>query len=119
MDRAKRAQMGELAARYGDLLVLTDEDPRREKSEAILTEIAAGVWRERPALKNSRQLRLVPDRRRAIHTAIIAADIGDTVLLLGKGHERSIAYADGEQPWNEIDVARQVLDKLGFGGEAN
>jgi UDP-N-acetylmuramoyl-L-alanyl-D-glutamate--2,6-diaminopimelate ligase len=38
---------------------------------------------------------------------------GDTVLLLGKGHERSIIYAGGPMPWLEAQVAREILEKMG------
>ena len=56
-----------------------------------------------------------PDRRRAVRLALARARPQDTVLLLGKGHEESILYADGKIPWNEAEAAREELALLGFG----
>jgi UDP-N-acetylmuramoyl-L-alanyl-D-glutamate--2,6-diaminopimelate ligase len=56
---------------------------------------------------------LVHDRPEAIEFAFRRAKKGDTVLLLGKGHEKTIEDAEGEHPWNEIDVAHETLRKIG------
>jgi UDP-N-acetylmuramoyl-L-alanyl-D-glutamate--2,6-diaminopimelate ligase len=105
-DLAKRPLQGELAARYCDVVILTDEDPRGEEPSAILEQIAAGCDKEA-------DLFLIPDRREAITRAFTLARKGDTVLLLGKGHERSIIYAGGPMPWLEAQVAREILEKMG------
>jgi UDP-N-acetylmuramoyl-L-alanyl-D-glutamate--2,6-diaminopimelate ligase len=105
-DREKRPIQGEIAARYCDLLVLTDEDPRGEDPAAILAEIAAGVGR-RPCLQ-------IADRAAAIRAAFQEAQAGDMVLLLGKGHEGSIIYADHSRPWNESAEARAALAEMGY-----
>jgi UDP-N-acetylmuramoyl-L-alanyl-D-glutamate--2,6-diaminopimelate ligase len=106
-DLEKRPLQGALAGRYCDLVILTDEDPRGEDRLEILSSIAAGVRREggEPLLE--------PDRRSAIRRALSAAEAGDTVLLLGKGHEESILYPDGPLPWNEAQVAVELLRELG------
>jgi UDP-N-acetylmuramoyl-L-alanyl-D-glutamate--2,6-diaminopimelate ligase len=97
-----------VAARFCDLLILTDEDPRREDPGLILAEIAAGVEPVgTPYLS-------IPDRREAIRAACERARPGDMVLLLGKGHETSIEYADGKHPWNEAAEARAALRELGL-----
>ena len=57
---------------------------------------------------------LVPDRAEAIRTAVKAAAPGDIVLLLGKGHEASIIYADHTLPWDEAAEARAALAELGY-----
>jgi UDP-N-acetylmuramoyl-L-alanyl-D-glutamate--2,6-diaminopimelate ligase len=113
-DFAKRPLQGELAARFSDIVILTDEDPRDEEPTAILEQIAAGCRREKPGLRTGDQLILIPDRREAITRALTLADRGDTVLLLGKGHERSIIYADGPIPWLEGQVAGEILEQLGW-----
>ncbi len=112
-DVAKRAMQGEIAGRMCDLLVLTDEDPRGEDREAIIAQIAAGA--ERAGKRAGSGYLCIPDRAQAIRAALAAAQPGDMVLLLGKGHESSIIYADHSIPWNEEEVARQALAELGYG----
>ncbi|MGB9724479.1 MAG: UDP-N-acetylmuramoyl-L-alanyl-D-glutamate--2,6-diaminopimelate ligase [Chloroflexia bacterium] len=112
-DREKRPMQGEIAARYCELLVITDEDPRREDREAILREIAAGA--ERLGKRAGRDFLCIADRREAIRTAFGQARPGDLVLLLGKGHEGCIFYADYALPWDEAGVAREVLREMGYG----
>lgn len=112
-DRAKRSLQGAIAARYCDLLVLTDEDPRREDPETIIADIAAGA-RQAGKASGSGYLS-IPDRAAAIRAAMEYARAGDLVLLLGKGHESSIEYADGKHPWDEVAEARVALRELGYG----
>lgn len=112
-DVAKRAIQGELAGRYCDLLVLTDEDPRGEDREAIIAQIAAGA--ERAGRRAGEGYLSIPDRSEALAAALAAARPGDLVLLLGKGHERSIIYADHSLPWDEAAEARRILRELGYG----
>jgi UDP-N-acetylmuramoyl-L-alanyl-D-glutamate--2,6-diaminopimelate ligase len=111
-DTAKRAIQGEIAARYCELLVLTDEDPRGEDRTAIIAQIAAGV--ERAGRHEGRDYWRIPDRAAAIEAALAEARPGDLVLLLGKGHEGSIIYADHSLPWDEAAQARQALQALGY-----
>jgi UDP-N-acetylmuramoyl-L-alanyl-D-glutamate--2,6-diaminopimelate ligase len=107
-DVEKRPLQGELAARFCDLIILSDEDPRGEDPAAVLEEIAAGCRRE------GKDPYLIPDRRQAMARAFALAGGGDTVLLLGKGHEESIIYADGPVPWQEAQTARQILGEMGW-----
>lgn len=111
-DRQKRSLQGEVADRYCDLIVLADEDPRGEPAMTILEEIAAGVTRKRLG----EGLLLIPDRLEAIRTALGRAAAGDRVLLLGKGHESTIIYANGTIPWDEVAAAERCLAELGFPG---
>jgi UDP-N-acetylmuramoyl-L-alanyl-D-glutamate--2,6-diaminopimelate ligase len=113
-DLAKRPLQGELAARYADVVVLTDEDPRGEEPSAILEQIAAGCRREDPACRLGETLFVIPDRRQAVTRAFTLARRGDTVLLLGKGHERSIIYAGGPVPWLEAQAAYEILEQMGW-----
>jgi UDP-N-acetylmuramoyl-L-alanyl-D-glutamate--2,6-diaminopimelate ligase len=104
-DQVKRPLQGKIASQYCDIVILTDEDPRNEEPAAILEQIAAGC-------RKGVELFLIPDRREAITRAFTLAGIGDTVLLLGKGHEQSIIYADGPIPWLEVRVAREILQEM-------
>lgn len=114
-DRGKRPMMGRVAGERCRLVVLADEDPRGEDPLAILEEIAAGA--EAVGRRRDRDLLLVPDRAAAIATAFERARPGDIVLLAGKGHERTILYADGPRPWDERSAAETALVALGFGGD--
>jgi UDP-N-acetylmuramoyl-L-alanyl-D-glutamate--2,6-diaminopimelate ligase len=109
-DTAKRYLQGKIASRYCDLLILTDEDPRGEDSLSIIQDIAAGCKN----MKRGSDLFFIPDREQALYKALSTAKNGDTVLLLGKGHETSIIYKDKKIAWDEIATAERILSELGF-----
>lgn len=110
-DKEKRPVMGELAGQACDVVILTEDDDRGEDGQQIMEEIAAGA--EKVGKKRDIDLYLIHDRAKAIEAAIINAEKGDTVLLLGKGHEKSIvSVASGDKrPWDEVAQARQALKK--------
>jgi UDP-N-acetylmuramoyl-L-alanyl-D-glutamate--2,6-diaminopimelate ligase len=108
-DEAKRAVQGKLAGEYADEVVVTEEDDRDIDGAAIMNEIASGA--EEAGKARERDLFLVHDRTEAIKFAIGRAKKGDTVLLLGKGHEKTIERADGEHDWDEIATAHAALTK--------
>src|SRR3990167_2015208 len=109
-DEAKRPVQGELAGKYGDELVITEEDDRDIDGQQIMDEIATGA--EKAGKVREKDLFLVHDRTEAIKFAISRANATDTVLLLGKGHEKTIERVDGERPWDEIATAHQALQAL-------
>ncbi|MCL2442324.1 MAG: UDP-N-acetylmuramoyl-L-alanyl-D-glutamate--2,6-diaminopimelate ligase [Treponema sp.] len=117
-DTKKRPEQGQIAALYSDIIILTDEDPRGEKSMDILEEIANGVLPEqnRTIFKHDENLFLISDRPAAIRKALMLANEGDLVILLGKGHENSIIYADHVIPFDEINEANKALGEMGFTG---
>jgi UDP-N-acetylmuramoyl-L-alanyl-D-glutamate--2,6-diaminopimelate ligase len=106
-DTQKRPIQGEVSARLADLTFLTDEDCREEDPEKILHEIAAGALKAGAEI--GKTLWLIVDRRQAITAAFAAARPGDTVLLAGKGHEHSIIVGRQSLPWDESQVARELL----------
>jgi UDP-N-acetylmuramoyl-L-alanyl-D-glutamate--2,6-diaminopimelate ligase len=106
-DEAKRFVQGELAGKYADEVIITEEDDRDIDGVGIMTEIASGA--EKAGKLRELNLFLVHDRTEAIHFAVNRAQKGDTVLLLGKGHEKTIERADGEHPWDEIATAHQAV----------
>ena len=108
-DEAKRPAQGELAGRYCDEVVITEEDDRDIDGLEIMNQIAAGA--EKAGKVRDQDLFLVHDRTKAISYAIDRAGKGDTVLLLGKGHEKTIERADGENDWDEIGTAHAALKK--------
>ncbi len=87
-DEAKRTVQGEIAGKYADEVVITEEDDRDMDGQAIMKEIAAGA--EKAGKKVDKDLFLVHDRAEAINFAAKRAAKGDTVMLLGKGHEKTI-----------------------------
>ena len=109
-DKLKRPVQGGLAGKYADEVVLTEEDDRDTPGMEILDQIAAGA--EKAGKTQDKDLFLVLNRAKAIKFAINRAQKGDTVLLLGKGHEKTIERADGEHPWDEVGTARKVLKSL-------
>ncbi|PJE65474.1 hypothetical protein COU91_01480 [Candidatus Saccharibacteria bacterium CG10_big_fil_rev_8_21_14_0_10_47_8] len=108
-DEAKRAVQGELAGKYCDEVVITEEDDRDIDGLKIMDQIAEGA--KKAGKKQDKDLFLVHDRTEAIKFAIGRAKKGDTVMLLGKGHEKTIERADGEHHWDEIGTAHKALKK--------
>jgi UDP-N-acetylmuramoyl-L-alanyl-D-glutamate--2,6-diaminopimelate ligase len=107
-DEAKRAIQGEIAGKYADEVVLTEEDDRDVDGHEILAQIAAGA--EKAGKVTDKDLFLILDRSEAIEfTLSRAATANDTVALLGKGHEKTIERADGEHPWDEAAEVRKAL----------
>ena len=104
-DTEKRGIQGRIASEYCDVIILADEDPRGEESMAVIDDIAGGVI---PGFPKDSLFR-IPDRVKAIEKAVEIAQPGDTVLLLGKGHESSIIYKDGPIAWDERAVAEAAL----------
>lgn len=109
-DREKRPLQGRAAADSCDTVVVTDEDPRGEDSMTILEQIAAGCTGK----IRGEDLFLVPDRREALRLAFSRARPGDSVLLLGKGHEGSIIGPSGPSDWDERREAEGALASLGY-----
>ncbi|MCL2280515.1 UDP-N-acetylmuramoyl-L-alanyl-D-glutamate--2,6-diaminopimelate ligase [Candidatus Saccharibacteria bacterium] len=110
-DEAKRAVQGQIAGKYADIVVLTEEDDRDVDGEGILAQIASGA--EQSGKKLGKDLFKVHDRIKAIKfTLKQAKSMDDVIMLLGKGHEKTIERADGEHRWNEIETARKLLKKM-------
>lgn len=107
-DEEKRAVQGELAGKYADEVIITEEDDRDIDGQMILDQIASGA--EKAGKVRDKDLFLVHDRTEAIAFAVSRAKNNtDSVLLLGKGHEKTIEQASGENPWDEIGTAHQAL----------
>jgi UDP-N-acetylmuramoyl-L-alanyl-D-glutamate--2,6-diaminopimelate ligase len=102
-DRGKRALMGEVVARLADSAIVTSDNPRSEKPQAIIAEIVAGMPGE-PEVE--------PDREAAIAAALGRADEGDVVVIAGKGHEQGQEFADRIVPFDDREVARETLRRL-------
>lgn len=109
-DLTKRPLQGQIAAKFCDIIILTDEDPRGEDSVELLKMIADGAIREGKIMDEN--LFITSDRPKAIRQAFSMAKKGDIVLLLGKSHENSIIYKDYVMPYDEISEAKKALQEL-------
>lgn len=110
-DESKRAIQGEIAGRYSDEVILTEEDDRDIDGNMILEQIAEGA--SKAGKIKDKDMFLILDRQQAINFAMTRAhSADDTVVLLGKGHEKTIERADGAHPWREIEIARQAIKNL-------
>ena len=95
--------MGEIAARWSDLVVATSDNPRTEDPLQILDEIEPGLKRG-PA-----PYRLEADRRKAIRMALELAGKGDVVILAGKGHENYQEIKGVRYPFSDSEIAHRAL----------
>lgn len=109
-DPSKRKPMGEIAGKYADIVVLTEEDDRDTPSMEILNMIAEGAKEQ--GKKIDRDLFLIVDRPTAILECCRMAKRGDTVLFLGKGNEKTIERAGGPEPYYELDEIKKALKAI-------
>ena len=104
-DASKRPQMGEVASRLADRVLLTSDNPRGEDPLAIIDAVRSGMTR-------TDGLTVEPDRAAAIAQAIGEAAPGDVVVIAGKGHETVQVVGDQQLPFDDRTVARDVLRAL-------
>ena len=104
-DRQKRPEIARVAERLADRIIVTSDNPRSEDPQAIADEIFAGFSSPDVA---PRRL----DRRAAIAQAIHEAKPGDVVIIAGKGHETYQETRDGVRPFDDREVAREILGGL-------
>jgi UDP-N-acetylmuramoyl-L-alanyl-D-glutamate--2,6-diaminopimelate ligase len=105
-----RPGMGKAAADLADFFVITTDDPLREDPMEIARDVQSGAAGKAPG----RDYEIVIDRRAAIRRAIDVAKPGDTVLLAGKGHERTMQMAAGAEPWDErAEAEAAIKEKAG------
>ena len=100
-DRGKRAEMGAVACRLADHVVVTSDNPRSESPEAIIEDILQGCVDQSPHVE--------VDRARAIALVVSRAKAGDTVLIAGKGHE---VYQEVDGVRLSFDDAHHAAEQL-------
>lgn len=117
-DRTKRPMMGEASAAFADVIVLTAEDPRNEPLEQIDFQIEQGITGftlidsvlAQPKFPKSYVK--INDRKSAIEYAISIAKAGDTILITGKGHEKSMNIKGKEFPWDDKNETLLAISQV-------
>ncbi|MFH1383512.1 MAG: UDP-N-acetylmuramoyl-L-alanyl-D-glutamate--2,6-diaminopimelate ligase [Candidatus Omnitrophota bacterium] len=107
-DQEKRPLMGEIASRFADYVVLTNDNPRFEDEEKIIYDIEKGFAIKRPSFSYD----IIPDRKDAIEKALLTAQPDDIVLILGKGHEDSIMKQGKKHSFSDQKVAEETLQRM-------
>lgn len=113
-DRTKRPMMGRLAAQWADHVIVTSDNPRSEDPVRIIDEVRPGV--EAGIAGRDVRVDYEPDRRRAIALALAASKAGDLVLIAGKGHETYQIIRGMRHPFDDRQVAREMLRAARSGG---
>ena len=103
-DRGKRPQMGEIAARLADKVVVTSDNPRTEDARSIIEEILSAKFS--PAA-------VEPDRKRAIQHAVQHAESGDVILVAGKGHEDYQIIGKERIHFSDVEEASAAIRSRG------
>ncbi|MDQ4105811.1 MAG: UDP-N-acetylmuramoyl-L-alanyl-D-glutamate--2,6-diaminopimelate ligase [Actinomycetota bacterium] len=104
-DGAKRPLMGRVASELADRSIITTDDAYSEDPAKIAREVAAGAEPGRTDV--------LLDRRKAIRKALLGARAGDVVVVAGKGHERVQHLPEGDVPFHDASVVREILEELG------
>jgi UDP-N-acetylmuramoyl-L-alanyl-D-glutamate--2,6-diaminopimelate ligase len=102
-DRGKRPQMGDIAARLADEVIVTSDNPRGEEPQAIIDEIVRGI--------NSGHSIQIADRRDAIARTIAEAEDNDVIVIAGKGHETYQVVGDQVVHFDDREEAEIALKK--------
>ncbi|AFI83853.1 UDP-N-acetylmuramoyl-L-alanyl-D-glutamate--2,6-diaminopimelate ligase [Methylophaga nitratireducenticrescens] len=103
-DKGKRPLMGKTVSELADKLVVTDDNPRGEKSMEIIEQILTGCHKQA-------DIHIEADRKLAIEYAIIDSALDDMVLIAGKGHEQFQEVAGVKTPFNDNEIAMQAIQK--------
>ena len=109
-DESTRIIRGEVLGKYSDIVIITEDDSRDEDPEKIAKQFILGA--KKMGKKLDQDLFMQLDRREAIRQALKMATAGDLVLILGKGHEKTILRADGAHDFEDIKVTQELLQEI-------
>jgi UDP-N-acetylmuramyl-tripeptide synthetase len=101
-DASKRPLMGAIAVQQADHVVVTSDNPRSERPEAIIAQVLLGA-------AHSQSVEVMADRAQAIADVLARAHANDVVLLAGKGHEQTQEIAGTQHPFSDQDHVAQAL----------
>ena len=120
-DKWKRPVLGELAGKYCNEVIVTNEDPYDEDPMEIINQVANGAFKEisanqrtnqRTNQRQSASIYKILDRREAIRKSLGLAKPGDTVIITGKGCEPSIVEKGKKIPWDDRKVVKEEFEKI-------
>ena len=103
-DKSKRPKMGRVASSLSDYVIVTSDNPREEKPTHIAGQITSGI--------NGKNFEIIIDRKEAIKRSFILADRNSVILIAGKGHEQCQIIKGKRIPFNDREVAEQVIKSL-------
>jgi len=101
-DKGKRPLMGKKAVTYADYTIVTTDNPRTEKPSSIIADIMKGI-------KKSNKVKVIEDRKQAIHYALDIAEKDDSVVILGKGHETYQEIGNQRYPFDDKKIVKEYL----------
>ncbi len=103
-DKGKRSLIGKKAVTYADYTIVTTDNPRTEKPSSIINDIMKGI-------KKSNKVKIIEDRKQAIHYALDIAEKDDSVVILGKGHETYQEIENQRYPFNDKKIVKEYLGR--------
>ncbi|MCF8054243.1 MAG: UDP-N-acetylmuramoyl-L-alanyl-D-glutamate--2,6-diaminopimelate ligase [Deltaproteobacteria bacterium] len=117
-DRTKRGLMGAIATAKSDITIITSDNPREESPMAIIDDILGGVGAKSPRAESLADLTagsyiVIPERKEAIAAAIAIAEVGDIVLIAGKGHEKYQEIKGVKHFFDDMVIAREAIKNPG------
>lgn len=104
--RDRRYEMGEMAGKYSDYCIITEDNNRYEEFDDIAKDILVGIN------KTDCEYTIIPDRKEAIKYAIVNGKKGDIIMLIGKGHEDYKEIKGKRYPFDERVVIKEILDEI-------
>lgn len=107
-DRTNRPNIGKCVSELSDICIITDDNPRSENSISIFNDIISGI--------DNKNYAIIQNRKEAISFALNIADENDTVIILGKGHEKYQIINDEYIPFDEKSIINEVLLMRGKNG---
>lgn len=109
-DQSKRPLMAKVAEQWADILVITSDNPRFEDPEHILSHIVHGL--SPSLLQENQRLKIIPNRKEGIFTALSLGTSGDLVILAGKGHECYQEIQGEHLPFDERQIVSEYFSKM-------
>ena len=104
--RDRRYEMGEMAGKYSDYCIITEDNNRYEEFSDIAKDILVGMH------KTKCEYTIIPDRKEAIKYAIVNGQKGDIIMLIGKGHEDYKEIKGKRYPFDERIIIKEILDEI-------
>lgn len=107
-DAEKRPEMGQIAGKLSDRVILTSDNPRNEDPNAIIEAMESGV-----EIQHKKKVLKITDRKEAIKTAILLSNPGDVILVAGKGHETYQEVNGVKHPFDDKKIIAELFNQLG------